>query len=56
MDGSKAWIASFQFSPIMKSLSIDSSEKYLYLGGATNPIVVLTLSTNDGSILSQQSL
>ena len=56
VDGTKAWIASFPFNPIMKSLSIDSSEQYLYLGSFTSSLVVLRLSTANGSIASQQSL
>ena len=56
MTGTLNWIAAFLFYPNVKSLSIDAAEQYVYLTSSTTPLTVLRLSSNDGSIVSQQSL
>ena len=54
--GSQIWLASFAISPSLKSLAVDSTESKVYLAGWINPIVVLTLSGKNGTIISQLSL
>ena len=56
MTGTLNWIAAFLFYPNVKSLSIDAAEQNVYLTSYTTPLTVLRLSSNDGSIVSQQSL
>ena len=53
-DGSQRWIAAISFDPIMKSLSIDQNEQYIYLGGSTSPLDVIRFSTDTGSIVDAQ--
>ena len=54
--GSQRWMASFAFKPIVKSLSVDATEQSVYLASLTSTLVVLRLSTNDGSVVSQHQL
>ena len=54
--GSQTWMTSFGFWPIAKSLSVDVAEQSVYLASETNPLVVLILAANDGSIVSQHQL
>ena len=54
--GSLTWMASFALNPLMKSLSIDAAEQSVYLANNLIPLVVLRLSSSDGSIVSQHQL
>ena len=54
--GSQIWMASFAFDPDVKSLSVDASERSVYLAVHINPLVVLKLSGSTGSITSQHQL
>ena len=54
--GSLSWMASFAFTPVFKSLSVDAVEQSVYLAGQTTPLVVVKLATSDGSIVSQHQL
>ena len=54
--GSQTWMASFAFYPIQKSLSVDAAEQSVYLASRTNFLVVLKLSSSDGSVVSQHQL
>ena len=54
--GSQTWMASFDFWPIIKSLSVDAAEQSVYLVSYTTPLVVLKLAASDGSIVSQHQL
>ena len=58
MDSSNylTWQASFAFYPIVKSLSVDSTEQNVYLARYTIPLAVIRLSASDGLITSQQIL
>ena len=56
ISGSQTWMASFAFLPLMKSLSIDAAEQSVYLASYGNPLVVLKLSSSDGSVVSQHQL
>ena len=56
VSGSQTWIASFAFWPIQKSLSVDAAEQSVYLASWVNPLVVLILSSSDGSVVSQHQL
>ena len=53
-DGSLAWMAALSFSPIIKSLTVDSSEQYVYVASYTNPIDVIKLDSSTGSIVDQR--
>ena len=53
VDGSQAWQAAFVFTPILKSMTVDSAEQNLYLASSSNPIVVVWLATSNGSIVNQ---
>ena len=53
-DGSFAWMASFSFPPIIKSLSIDTSEQHVYVASNANPLDVLRLGTDTGAIVDAQ--
>ena len=55
-DGSLSWMAAVSFTPLMKSLSIDSAEQYVYFGSNTNPLDVLRLSTSSGWIFDSKRL
>ena len=54
--GSLIWKTSYSFYPIVKSLSIDPGEQSVYLASNASSLVVLWLSANNGSLVSQQSL
>ena len=54
--GSMIWIASFPFDPIIKSLSVDTTEEYVYFAGWVNQLSVLRLSTQNGGIINQYGL
>ena len=54
--GSQTWMASFAFDLILKSLSVDAAEQSVYLASRTYPLVVLKLSSSDGSVVSQHQL
>ena len=54
--GSNVWMSSFALKPNMKSLSVDSTEKYLYFTGFMYPLLVMRLSAADGTIVSQHQL
>ena len=54
--GSQAWMASFIFDLISKSLSVDATEQNVYLASYPDPLVVLKLATSSGSILAQHQL
>ena len=53
---SQAWITSFAFNIVMKSLSVDAAEQTVYFVGWISPTTVLRLDANDGSILNQHQL
>ena len=50
------WIFSVNVQPIMKSLTIDSDEQFVYFGIYKNPLDVWRLSADTGSVVSAQSL
>ena len=54
LDGSTLWLAAFSFIPAIKSLAVDASERYAYIGSWTNPLDVIRLSTDTGSIVDTQ--
>ena len=54
--GFQFWVASFEFESSAKSLSVDAVEQSVYFSSFTSPLVVLRLSTTNGSVLSQHSL
>ena len=53
-DGSLAWMASFSFPPILKSLSVDTSEQHVYVGNNNNPLDLVRLGTGTGAIVDAQ--
>ena len=53
-DNSLAWVTSISFDPLMKSLTIDSTEKHVYFGSLTNPLDVCRLSTDTGIVVDSQ--
>ena len=54
-DGSLAWMAVLSFNPITKSLAVDTSELYIYVSSATNPLIVARLGASTGSIVDAQN-
>ena len=53
-DGTLAWMAALSFRPIVKGLSIDTLEQYVYVGSYTNPLNVIRLGAGTGSIVDAQ--
>ena len=53
-DGSLAWMAALSFKPILKSLSVDSSEQHTYVASWTNPLDVMRLGAGTGAIVDAQ--
>ena len=53
-DGSLAWMAVLSFFPIMKSLSVDTLEQYVYVASWTNPLDVTRLGADTGAIVDAQ--
>ena len=53
---SQIWLTSFALDPTVKCLSVDSSEQNVYIASKTDPISVIRLSANDGTIVSRQTL
>ena len=53
---SQKWLASFIFYPILKSLSVDPSEKNVYLASLANPLSVLWLDASNGSAVFNKIL
>ena len=52
-DGSQAWMAALGFSPILKSMTVDTAEQNVYFASGGNPIAVVWLATSNGSIVNQ---
>lgn len=52
----QSWIVSFSFSPISKSLSVDSSEQNVFVASQTTPIVVFRISASTKAVNEQNSL
>ena len=55
-DSSVAWTTAYSGMPAVKSLAVDSSDQYIYVGKYENPFVVIQLNTIDGSFASAQSM
>ena len=53
-DGSLAWVAALSFEPILDSLSVDTLEQIVYVAGLTNPLDVVRLRADTGSIVDAQ--
>ena len=53
-DGSIAWMAAYSFQPTVKSLTIDTLEQHVYVAGWTNPLDVVRLGADTGSIVDAQ--
>ena len=53
-DGSLAWIAALSLPSIMKSLSVDTLEQYVYVASHTNPLDVVRLGAGTGAIVDAQ--
>ena len=47
-------MASLLFWSLEKSLSVDTLEQIVYVGGATNPLDVVRLGTGTGAIVDAQ--
>ena len=54
--GTQSWLASFNFLPTIKSLSLDASEQTVYFARNSNPIEIIRLYSSNGKFLSQHSL
>ena len=54
-DGSLTWMAALSFPPIVQSLSVDSSEQYVYVASITNPLDVVRLGAGTGAIVDAQT-
>ena len=56
-DNSLAWMTAIDlFSPVMKSLSVDNREQYVYFASFETSLKVWRLSTNTGAIADTQVL
>ena len=51
--GVQTWLTSFVFDTNVKSLSVDATEKYVFLNAAVSPLTIVILSANNGVILNQ---
>ena len=47
-------MAALSFNPIVKSLSVDASEQYVYVGRNANPLDVVRLGAGTGAIVGAQ--
>ena len=54
-DGSLAWIAALSFQQIIKSLSVDTLEQYVYVASRTSSLDVVRLGAGTGSIVDAQT-
>ena len=54
--GNFIWMNGFEVQPLLKSLSIDSSEQNVYIGGLGNPLIVIWIRSSDGVLLSTKAL
>ena len=48
-------MAALSFPPIVQSLSVDSSEQYVYVASITNPLDVVRLGAGTGAIVDAQT-
>ena len=55
-DNSLNWMISISFYPIVKELSVDSNEQYLYFGGFLPYVNVLQLQASTGTIITIKRL
>ena len=53
VSGSETWLAAFGSSPMMKSLSVDATEQYVYFVSSTSNFVVMKLTASNGIVVSQ---
>ena len=54
-DGSSAWMAALSFYPTVKSLTVDTSEQYVYVAKYSNPLDVVRLGADTGAIVDAQT-
>ena len=47
-------MAALSFSPIMKSLSVDTLEQHVYVASRVNPLDVVRLGAGTGAIVDAQ--
>ena len=56
-DNSLKWLTGLKtFEPILKSLIFDQNEQSIYLGTRFNPVNIINLYANNGSIISAQEM
>ena len=53
-NGSSTWIAALSLNPIVKSLSVDTLELYVYVASYFNPLNVVRLGAETGAIVDAQ--
>ena len=53
-DGSLAWMAALSFQAILKSLSVSTSEQYVYVASNANPLDVVRFGAAAGAIVDVQ--
>ena len=53
-EGSLAWMAALSLLPILKSLSVDALEQYVYVASTTSTLDVVRLRADTGAIVDAQ--
>ena len=54
-DGSLAWMAALLFNPLIKSLSVDALEQYVYAARFSSPLDVVRFGADTGAIVDAQT-
>ena len=54
LDNSLSWVTSIPLDPLMKSLTIDSTEQHVYFGSFKDPLDVCRLSADTGIVVDSQ--
>ena len=50
-DNSAVWMTAFNLSPVMKSLSVDPNEQYVYIASWSSPIDIVRMNAVTGVIV-----
>ena len=53
-DGSLAWMAALLFNPLIKSLSVDALEQYVYAARFSSPLDVVRFGADTGALVDAQ--
>ena len=54
-DGSLAWMAALSFNPLVKSLTVDALEQYVYVARFSSALDVVRFGAGSGAIVDAQT-